>query len=473
MATVSLDSQPATSAYQAALDYLYGRVNYERQAMAPYREVNFRLDRMRELLARLGSPHDGQQIVHIAGTKGKGSTATLIAAMLTNSGKRTALYTSPHLHHVEERFAVDGRPCSQHELADLVALVRPVVEQLDQEETAAGRTGPTYFEITTAMAFLHFARQKVDATVLEVGLGGRLDSTNVCQPLVSVITSISFDHMEQLGDTLAKIAGEKAGIIKPGVPVVSGVTNDEPRSVIRAVAAANGCTLAELDRDFTVQYRTVPSLSDGSEFGQLDFRQTGPSVAWELLDAQLGMIGKHQARNAAVALATICELRNLGWQISDEAIRQALASVRCAARVELISRKPTVVVDAAHNVAAVDALLAALDESFPASRRVLLFATTRGKEYREMLARLVPRFDKVILTRYRNNPRSVSTEELVEAIEPQFADRVVVCATPDVAWQTARQLADRDTLLCVTGSFFIAAEVRTLVAGGDETVVRL
>ncbi len=473
MATVSLDSQPATSAYQAALDYLYGRVNYERQAIAPYREANFRLDRMCELLARLGSPHAGQRIVHIAGTKGKGSTATLIAAMLTNSGKRTALYTSPHLHHVEERFAVNGRSCSQQELAELVTHVRPVVEQLDQEETAAGGAGPTYFEITTAMALLHFARQKVDATVLEVGLGGRLDSTNVCQPLVSVITSISFDHMEQLGNTLAQIAGEKAGIIKPGVPVVSGVTNDEPRDVIRAVAAEQGCPLSELNRDFTVQYRPAPSLSEVTQFGTIDYRQTRPSDSWQLLNARLGMIGKHQARNAAVALATVSELRKLGWQICEESIRQALVSARCAARVELISRVPLVVVDAAHNVAAVDALLTALDESFPAPRRVLLFATTKGKEYREMLARLVPKFDKIILTRYRNNPRSVSTEELSEAIAPQSADRVVVCATPDLAWQTARELADRDSLICVTGSFFIAAEVRTLVAGGDETATRV
>lgn len=473
MASVSLDSQPATSAYQAALDYLYGRVNYERQAIAPYREVNFRLDRMRELLARLGSPHANQQIVHVAGTKGKGSTATLIAAMLTNSGKRTALYTSPHLHHVEERFAIDGRPCSQQELADLVALVRPVVEHLDQEETAAGRTGPTYFEITTAMAFLHFARQKVDATVLEVGLGGRLDSTNVCQPLVSVITSISFDHMEQLGNTLAQIAGEKAGIIKPGIPVVSGVTNVEPRAVIRAVAAANGSKLTELDRDFAVQYRPAASRCFEAPLATVDFRQTGPSVAWELMEARLGMVGQHQARNAAVALATVCELRKLGWPIGEESIRQALASVRCAARVELIAREPLVVVDAAHNVAAVDALLAALEDNFTPTHRVLIFATTKGKEYREMLARLVPRFDKVILTRYRNNPRSVSTEELAEAIESPFADRVVVCATPEIAWQTARQLADRNTLLCVTGSFFIAAEVRTLVADGDETAIRV
>lgn len=464
MATALVDA-PAATAYRAALDYLYGRVNYERQVAVPYREANFRLDRMRELLARLGSPHLGQRIVHVAGTKGKGSTATLIAAMLSRSGKRTALYTSPHLHRVEERFAVDGQPCSPEELVELVALVRPVVEQLDVAEAAAGRTGPTYFEVTTAMAFLHFVRRNVDATVLEVGLGGRLDSTNVCDPLVSVITSISFDHMEQLGHTLAAIAREKAGIIKPGVPVVSGVTNDEPQAVIRSVAAERGSALVELDRDFFVEYRPPRDLDDEPRLGAIDFRRCG-EAAWDIRDAELGLVGRHQAANAAVALATIGELRKLGWNVPDEAVRGALATARCPARVEVVARCPTVVVDAAHNVAAVDALLAALDESFAARRRVLIFATTKGKEYGEMLARLVPRFDDVIVTRYRNNPRGVPTEELLRAIEPGCAARARACPTPSEAWEAACESAGSDALVCVTGSFFIAAEVRTLVESG-------
>jgi dihydrofolate synthase/folylpolyglutamate synthase len=460
MATVTVD-KCAMPAYRDALDYLYGRVNYERVTAVPYREANFRLDRMRELLARLGSPHVGQKIVHVAGTKGKGSTATLIAAMLTNSGKRTALYTSPHLHHVEERFVVAGQPCTNEEVTELVAIVRPVVEQLDSEETAAGGTGPTYFEITTAMAFLHFARKNVDATVLEVGLGGRLDSTNVCQPLVSVITSISFDHMEQLGNTLAEIAREKAGIIKPSVPVISGVTSAEPRDVIRAVAAERGCSLAELERDFTATYRPPRDLGDETRAGRIDFRHF--LAKYELRSTELGLVGRHQAANAAVALATIVELRKLGWHISDEAVRAALANTRCPARVELISRRPTVIVDAAHNVAAVDALLATLEECFSAPRRVLIFATTQGKEYREMLARLVPKFDEVILTRYRNNPRGVLTTELVAAIDTRYADRARVCATPEDAWADVRKNVSQDSLVCVTGSFFIAAEVRALV----------
>jgi dihydrofolate synthase/folylpolyglutamate synthase len=470
MATVLLDTPATPTADRAAHDFLVGRVNYERQEVVPYREANFRLDRMRELLRRLGSPHVGQQIVHVAGTKGKGSTATMIAAILSQSGRRTALYTSPHLDRVEERFVVNGELCSAGELVALVEAIRPVVAQLDIEESAAGRHGPTYFEVTTAMALLHFARCNVDATVLEVGLGGRLDSTNVCQPLLSVITSISFDHMEQLGDTLAEIAYEKAGIIKPGVPVVSGVTVDEPREVIRRIAAEWGCRLVDLERDFTVDYRPPHHLDDGPQPGAIDFRHHSMSDGWELRGAALGLVGKHQAANAAVALAAIAELRRLGWEISDDAIRRGLASARCPARVEVVSRHPTVVVDAAHNVAAVDALLRALDECFAARRRVLVFATTKGKDYRGMLERLVPRLDEVILTRYRNNPRGVPADELFEAASAHAGGRIRVAATSEDAWIAARSLAGHDALVCVTGSFFIAAEVRSLAVAGNQPV---
>ena len=248
----SLASDCSNSKILAALRFLMDRIDYERTLSMPCSEEAFKLDRMRELLRRLGDPQNRMPIVHVAGTKGKGSTAAMMAAVLSAAGYRTGLFTSPHLDRVEERIVIDGQPCSAEELAALVELVRPAVEALDREtevekgtgpicrndpEGAAHKLelspcpplGPTYFEIITAAALCHFARRRVDAAVLEVGLGGRLDSTNVCTPAVSIITSISFDHVKQLGDTLAAIAAEKAGIIKPGVPVVSGVTADEPR----------------------------------------------------------------------------------------------------------------------------------------------------------------------------------------------------------------------------------------------------
>ena len=218
-------SAASTTAHDAALAFLYSRIDYERAVNPPYSAGTLRLERMRELLARLGNPQRGLPTVHIAGTKGKGSTAAMVAAVLTAAGHRTGLASSPHLRRVEERLAIDGRPASGDELVELVDRLRPHVETMERQAAhVAGETGPTYFEITTALAWQHFARNRVRAAVVEVGLGGRLDATNVCEPTVTAITSISFDHTRQLGNTLAEIAGEKAGIIKPGVPIISGAT---------------------------------------------------------------------------------------------------------------------------------------------------------------------------------------------------------------------------------------------------------
>src|SRR5262245_11899404 len=217
----------AVSDYSSALEFLLGRINYERTANIPYRSTEFKLDRMRRLLALLDDPHLVLKAIHIAGTKGKGSTAAMLAGILQAAGLRTGLYTSPHLARTEERLAIDGQDCPRETFVALAAELQQAVERLEAE--AAGDlalAGATFFEITTAMAFLHFARANVAAAVLEVGLGGRLDSTNVCRPEVCLITSISFDHMRQLGYTLAEIAGEKAGIIKRGISVVSGVLPD-------------------------------------------------------------------------------------------------------------------------------------------------------------------------------------------------------------------------------------------------------
>jgi dihydrofolate synthase / folylpolyglutamate synthase len=244
------------AARQAAIDWLMGRINYERVSVIPYQERQLKLDRMRQLLTRLGQPDAGMKIIHVAGTKGKGSTSAMMAAMLTAAGYRTGVFSSPHLERIEERFSVDGEPCSAEELVSLVDRMRPIVAAMDEEAAAEGdpADGPTYFEVTTAMALVHFVERQVDAAVLEVGLGGRLDSTNVCLPAVSVITSISLDHTKQLGNTLAAIAREKAGIIKPGVPVVCGVTEAEPQAVIAAIAREHGCRLIQLENDFGFEY---------------------------------------------------------------------------------------------------------------------------------------------------------------------------------------------------------------------------
>ncbi len=451
--------------HDAAMRFLLGRIDYERTATMPYRARDFKLDRMRNLLARLDNPQDRLPILHIAGTKGKGSTAAMMAAILKAARYRTGMFSSPHFERVEERLAINGKPCSAAELVELVAEVRPVVEAMDHEAAAAGGMGPTYFEIITALALVHFVRRRVDAAVLEVGLGGRLDSTNVCIPRVCVITSISLDHTEQLGDTLEAIAREKAGIVKPGVPVVSGVLAPGPRSVIAEVCREQVAPLLELGVDFTFDYRPAEHLEQSDAPARLDFRWQRPPAGFvpaEYVDLALPLAGRHQAANAALALAALAPLQQFDRGIDDRAVRRGLADLHWPGRVEVLGRRPAVVVDVAHNVASIEALLETLEESFHARRRHLVFAASNDKDIRGMLQALLPRFDTVALTRYTSNPRSAAPEELARLAHELSGQRPPAFTEPAAAWHAAKAQAEPDDLICVTGSFFIAAEVRRL-----------
>jgi dihydrofolate synthase / folylpolyglutamate synthase len=463
--------------HQSALEFLYGRINYERTARGVPDGSRLKLDRMRRLLDGLGNPQDSLAAVHIAGTKGKGSTAAMIAASLSAAGYRTGLYTSPHLERLEERICIDDTECTPDELVELVDAVRGAVDKLDREARTNDALGsPTFFEITTAMAMLHFARRSVNAAVLEVGLGGRLDSTNVCRPVVTVITSISFDHTQQLGNTLDLIAREKAGIVKPGVPLICGVTADEPLNAIEQIVAERGATIHRLGKEFYFQY-TPPLRSSFTETGgSIDYRDSLAGDQAELGNVSVGMLGAHQAANAAVAIASLRRMQADSWRISESAIRRGIATARCRARVEVLSREPLVVLDTAHNVASIDALLAVLDETFSNGRRILIFAATRDKDVSGMLRRVLPRFESVILTRYLDNPRGVAPQRLVELVEKLRSElsrvpKVTVCDTPAEAWQTCQAMAQPEDLVCATGSFFLAAEMRSMIAAGHALKV--
>ncbi len=459
----------------AALAFLLGRIDYERALTIPYDRGEFRLDRMRQFLARLNNPQEKLKIVHVAGTKGKGSTSAMLAAALTACGYRTGLYTSPHLDKLEERIRIDGVPCSGDEFAALVERVKPVVESLDEEfaRVQPPELGPTYFEVITAMALLHFVERQTDVAVLEVGLGGRLDSTNVCRPLVSVITSISYDHTKQLGDTLAAIAREKAGIIKPVVSVVSGVMDAEPRDEIAAIAQQCGSRLVQAGRDFNFVYYPPQAMDCDSPASELpratfDFIDSTGNATETMQAVKLGLLGGHQAANAAVALATLNELRAQGWQLPEVAVRRGLAELSWPARVEIVSRRPLVVVDAAHNTASVRSLVETLEESFHAPRRLLVFATTQDKDVAGMLRLLLPKFDTVVLTRYLNNPRAVSVADLKSLVAQQIDMPCYECADPAEAWRKVRELAQPADLVCITGSFFLAAEMRAEIAKSNS-----
>ena len=452
-----------TPEYKRALEFLFDRINYEHVTRMPYSRRDMNLSRMRHLLKLVGDPHLELKVIHIAGTKGKGSTAAFLNAAFVASGMKCGSYTSPHLHHIEERFCIDGNPCAPQILQQLIDELRSAVEDMDANYDGGG---PTYFEIATAIACLLFVKEKVDVAILEVGLGGRLDSTNVSEPMLCAITSISFDHMKQLGNTLALIAGEKAGIIKQGVPVVSGVVNEEAKSVIESKARENRADIRHRNIDFG--FRNYRPPNDERPSSVADFYAI---KGMELRDVELGLVGEHQAANASVAFALI-QLLPKDLQLNEAAIRSGFAAVRSPARFEVVASNPTTIIDAAHNVASAVALVDVLTSTFPSGKRRLIIGATKGKDVEGILRVLLPRFEHVVCTRYQSNPRGFDCDKLFKlaqkiSLELGLQQRIESAETPAKAWQHVREVHEPTELVCVTGSFFIASEVRALVLSDD------
>ena len=455
--------------YTDAVRYLYDRINYEKTSDRPYDQRAYRLARMEYFLQELGNPHLAAPVLHVAGTKGKGSVSWFLADALRRSGLSVGLYTSPHLVHLEERFVMNGLPCSPFELAEQVEMLKKAAE-------ATSRTShgcPTFFEMTTALAWLLFATRKSDVNVIEVGLGGRLDSTNVSHSTLAIITSISFDHQQQLGNTISLIAAEKAGIIKKNVPVISGARHPDARSVIRAKCVETNSPLWELGVDYecTTQPKKMGSaISIDPRFNcasQMDFNPISARIpATKMRNLALRMPGKHQADNAAIAIAAWQRLQSDGWSLPQNGMVDALANTQLCCRIEVVSTNPTTVIDSSHNVASIAALISSLNDHFSPAKKTIIFACSKDKDYTCMLEQILDYADRLIVTQFQNNPRVVPVERLEEIANAKriHHPQVEILSAPSsqIAIDHATRSAIDNELICITGSFFLASETRPM-----------
>jgi dihydrofolate synthase / folylpolyglutamate synthase len=459
------------TAYNLALDYLYSFVDYSLKHASELAKADFNLERMFALMDSLGNPQTKYPIIHVAGTKGKGSVSALAASALTAAGYKTGLYTSPHLQDYAERIQVNGQPIPHGELAALVDEIKPTVARVPYLTT---------FEITTALGFLHFTRQRCDAAVIEVGLGGRLDATNIVTPRVSVITSLSLDHTLVLGDTLAKIAGEKAGIIKPGVPVVSASQKDEALEVLVRIASERGCDLTLVGQD--VEFKSLSHSIEGQtlqvslsgaqrsrivpEGGSADYVNNSPSTtdvavapssAQGQLNLKIPLLGEHQVENAVVAYAA---LKTSGLDVPDKAIQKGFAATKWRSRFEIARHEPPVIFESAHNQDSFAHMFQTLETYFPGRQVYLVLGASEDKNLIGMFEEMKPKIKKLIVTR-ADHPRALEPE-VIQNVAYQAGVELEAVEPVEAAFRRALELSEKDgSIVLSAGSMFVTAEVMT------------
>lgn len=445
--------------YSEALQYLNSFINYEKDTSYNYNS-SFKLERMARFAALLGDPQNGIRSIHVAGSKGKGSTAAFIQSILGSAGYRTGLYTSPHLLSFRERIRIGDRLIEEDEMSGLLERMKGPIE------TLRGPQKPSFFEVYTAMAYLYFKDKKVDFAVYETGLGGRLDATNIIEPLVTVITPVSYEHMDKLGDTLAQIASEKAGIVKHGVPSVSAPQDEEALSVIDKICKDRGSDLTVVGRDVT--FELLSSNETGTEF-IYNGKSGGP------LRLRTPLLGPHQAANAATAIAAVEVLSNSReWSrpfrtmrpfrsseersrpFPTEMIRNGIASAKWPGRLQVIARKPTVVLDGAQNRASARALSESIRSIFRYNKLTLVLGVSKDKDIEGIMDELLPLADSVILTKSSVKERAAEPAKMKELAR---AKDVIMTSSVNEAMGIARQRARPDDLILVTGSLFVVGDV--------------
>jgi dihydrofolate synthase / folylpolyglutamate synthase len=441
--------------YDEALAFVMDRVNVERTAPTAVDPHVFKLDRMKALLLALGEPHNSFRSVHVAGSKGKGSVCEMTAACLQGCGLATGLYTSPHLVDIRERIRL-GKEMIPRE--DFRAAAEKVAQAIPPLRKAHGE--PTFFEVITAIAFLYFAEQAVDVAVVEVGLGGRLDSTNVLRPVVCAITAIQLEHTDLLGNTLEQIAGEKAGIIKPGVPIVTiAQQKDSIESVFREIAAAQNAPMKVVGKDVDFSYR----MEFCPELGQhARVCLNTPRSSFEHLPVPLK--GEHQAVNLGLVLAILDELKGLGLRIGEREVSVGLATTKAAGRLELIHASPRIFVDGAHNPESIACLTKALGAHVKYDSLVVIFGCAKDKDIKGMLAKVASGADKVIFTKATGNARAAEPKDLQRKFAEVTDGASQVAPTVREALNLASRAVTSEDIICVTGSFYIAGEAKRLLA---------
>ncbi len=428
--------------YEDALDYIYSFTDYEKKSSYRYAPETFDLARVEKLLVSLNNPHQRFKSIHIAGTKGKGSVAAMSESILRAAGYRTGLYTSPHLHTLRERIQVNGRLIPQETVASLTEQLQPLVSQVE---------GLTTFEIITALGFLYFVERGVEFAVLEVGMGGRLDATNVVNSLVDIITSLSYDHTHILGETLPLIAREKAGIIKSKALVVSAPQVPEAMAVIEEVCREKDAELTVIGRDWTWE------VGEANLEGQW-FRVTTNEFRVTSYELWIPLLGRHQLINATVVVAAIEKLRQRGINISEASVREGLRQVRWPGRLEILGRRPLVVADCAHNADSAGKLKAALEELFTYRHLILIFGASTDKDIEGMMGELFPLAHQVIVTQARHARATDSCVLQQKALT--LRREVMVSDSVDGALSLALETVGPQDLICVTGSIFVVAEAR-------------
>ncbi len=444
------------ASYQRSLDFLYSFVDHSLTRNLRYSAEKFNLGRMERFASLLGDPQQDYRIIHVAGTKGKGSVSAMTASALSEAGYKVGSYTSPHLQEYTERIQIDGVQIGKGDLVSLVEKIRPLTSQVENIST---------FELTTALAFQYFAEQKVDLAVIEVGLGGRLDATNIVQPLVTAITSLSLDHMNVLGNTLAKIAFEKGGIIKPGRPLVISPQKEEAQLVLESICAERGSRMVRVGRDFL--YAHQDHSLDGQSFyiwtsGQQDmmtaFIEGAEGNTWRPLNFHIPLLGFHQIENGATAYAILDTLRAEGITISDQNIQSGFSRVKWPGRFEVISRNPLVIVDSAHNRDSALRLRIAIDDYLPGVPVILVFGASEDKDIHGMFTELLPRIDRLVATQ-SSHPRAMSANKLVELAHTFGTPALETKDLPDALYE-AIHLACHGEAIVVAGSLFVAAAAR-------------